>query len=353
MKSKPLHLEKGFSLVELLVSITIGLVILVAIGTVFQTSTSIQRQREDYNEINDPLKMVTGVLRSNISQAGYVDFLDSPGGNSIASTIFSNEDPKYQNTFVRNSSISAPVPPLQRLVAGLLPVFGCDGAMNSDPNALSIATPPLSLGCSASISATQHTLQIAYQAVPSSANSGTTNSLTAADASTGEGRDCLQQGIPASVTSGVVINRFFIKTNTGDNTNELYCQGSGNAVAQPIARGVEEFVLRYQLAQAGSSNLVSAGGSKSQYLSASQVSLDAVGWPGVSAVEICLITATPQIKGAAATGTTTLQPTRPTCTRTADGAFNPNVIRAANDTRLWKRFTYTVAVKNAVYAFPS
>lgn len=345
--------QSGFTIIEILISITIGLVIMIAIGSVYQTSTSIQRQKEDYDEVNAPIKLVTSLIRNNVAQAGYVDYFDAPGGSSYGSAVFRTDDVQFQNTFVRNAAVSTPVTPLQRIVGGLFPVFGCDGAMNSTPNALATSTPPLSLGCSTTTSTTQHSLQVAYQAIPSSTNSSTVNSLAAASATTGEGRDCLQQTIPAASTSGVVINRFFIATNVGDNTNELYCSGSGNATAQPIARGVEEFVVRYQLAQAGSATVVSAGGAKSQYLTAAQVSADSIGWPGVSAVELCLVVATPQVKGSAAIGTAQLQPTRPTCTRTSAGAFSANVNRTAGDTRLWKRFTYLIAVKNSIYAFPS
>jgi type IV pilus assembly protein PilW len=343
--------QSGFSLIEILVSITIGLIIMVAIGAVYQTSSSIQRQKEDYDEVNDPIKMVSSLLRANVAQAGYVDFFDATAATSYGSSIFRTDDLQYQNTFVRNSTVSVPVTPLQRIFGGLFPVFGCDGVMNSTPNALATTAPPLALGCSATISTTQHTLQLAYQAVPSSTNASASNSLTASSSVTGEGRDCVQQTIAG--TSGIVINRFFVRTNAGDNTNELYCSGSGNATAQPVARGVEEFVVRYQIAQAGTAAITSAGGAKSQYLTATQVSADTIGWPGVSGVELCMVVATPQIKGAAATGTAALQPTLPTCTRTAAGAFNANINRTAGDTRLWKRFTYTIAVKNAVYAFPS
>lgn len=351
MTSARFKTESGFTLIEILVSISIGLVIMVAIGTVYQTSTSIERQREDYNEVNDPMKMVSSLIRTNIAQAGYVDLMDAPGGNSYGSSIFRLDKPDFQNTFVRNTAISQPSAPLQRVVPGLFPIFGCNGTMNSTPNALSKGAPPLALACSATLSNTQHTLQVAYQAIPSSTNSSSVNSLVASNANTGEGRDCLQQQLPVEATGGIVINRFFMRLNAGDNTNELFCSGSGNAVAQPIARGVEEFVVRYQIAQAGSAALVSAGGVKSQFLTATQVAADPVGWPGVSAVELCLIVATPQTKGPAAIGTVELQPTRPTCTRNNTGAFNNNINRAAGDTRLWKRFTYTIAVKNAIYAF--
>lgn len=351
MTSARFKTESGFTLIEILVSISIGLVIMVAIGTVYQTSTSIERQREDYNEVNDPMKMVSSLIRTNVAQAGYVDLMDAPGGKSYGSSIFRLDKPEFQNTFVRNTAISQPSAPLQRVVPGLFPIFGCNGTMNSTPNALSKATSPLTLACSATINNTQHTLQVAYQAIPSSTNLSSVNSLVASNANTGEGRDCLQQQLPVEATGGIVINRFFMRLNAGDNTNELFCSGSGNAVAQPIARGVEEFVVRYQIAQAGSAALVSAGGVKSQFLTATQVAADPVGWPGVSAVELCLIVATPQTKGPAAIGTVQLQPTRPTCARNNAGAFNNNINRAAGDTRLWKRFTYTIAVKNAIYAF--
>ena len=57
--------------------------------------------------------------------------------------------------------------------------------------------------------------------------------------------------------------------------------------------------------------------------------------------------------GTAATGTTALQTSRPTCERTAAGNFKTDILRATGDTRLWKRFTSIISVRNAIYASPN
>jgi len=343
----------GFTLIEVLVSITIGLIILTAIGVVYKTSSNLQRQREDQNEVNEPVKLILNLLKYNVSLAGYVDASDNP---DYAAQIFRASD-NTVNIFIRNPAQPISTP-LSQVFPGLLGIFGCDGAMTSKSKTLAEAylpTTAITLACGAG-STTQNSIQLAYHAVPSGLVSPTgTNSLQPANATTGEGRDCLQQTIAG--TTGIVINRFYVKASPGDGINELYCEGSGNVTAQPIARGVEEFVLRYQLAQAGTTtavDAVSAGAGKAQFLTATQVSADAVGWAGVVAVEVCMVTATPQTKGAAAAGTVQLQPTRPTCTRdTATGLFDANTKRAADDTRLWKRTNFTYTVRNAVFSAPS
>lgn len=360
--------QAGFTIVEVLISITIGLVILMAIGVVYQTSTNLQRQREDQDDVNEPVRTITNLLKYNISQAGYIDLLDRPAVGVDSKQNMYQAQPLVDPTFVRSANIYVRIPgiaassplasPMSRTVEGLHAVFGCGGAMNSTPNALAAATPPLTLGCGTA-STTQHSLQVAYQAMPTSTNTSTIRSLPASNATTGEGRDCLQQDIAAG--RGIVINRFYVAANPGDSVNELYCQGSGSATGQPLARGVEEFVVRYRVSAAGvaaqvasgvASNVVSAGGNTAQFLTAAQVSSDAVGWPGVTAVEVCLITATASTKPAAV-GTVALQPTRPTCTRDSNGALNANIARAAGDLRLWKRSTFTLTVRNAIFSSPS
>lgn len=367
LKRSP-RLQAGFTLVEVLVSVTLGLVILTAIAVVFQTSSNLQRQREDTADVTEPARMITGLLKYNISQAGFIDLLDNTPGsaNLIASTVFVPGDTDSVNMFVRNPA-TAIVPPIDRLFQGILPVFGCDGAMASTPNALAVATPPVTTTCGTA-NALQNSVQFAYQAIRTSTSTSPTSTLpllnTTVDetAAAGEGRDCLQQRPynPATPTNlaganGIVINRFYIATSPGDGVNELYCAGSGNSVPQPLVRGVEEFVVRYQIAQAGSGS-AAAGAGKTQFLTAALVAANSVGWPGVSAIEICMVTATAQSSlvndRAAATGTTQLQTTRPTCDRNSSGAFKANIARASGDVRLWMRNTFTYSVRNAVFASP-
>jgi type IV pilus assembly protein PilW len=223
-----------------------------------------------------------------------------------------------------------------------------------------ISAATVALGCGTA-STTTHSLQLAYQSSPASTAAATVNpivSLLTSDGTTGEGADCLQQDAPAAAVAPrgkFVVNRFYVAAK--DGINELHCAGSGNATGQPIARGVEEFVLRYQLSQPGATPTagnvgVAAGGSQARYVNATDVSdttVNPVGWANVSAVEICLVIATPSTSGSAA-GTAQIQTSRPTCARTTTGAFAANVTRTAGDSRLWKRFTSVISVRNAIYA---
>jgi type IV pilus assembly protein PilW len=359
-RAAPRSHQHGFSLIEIMVSLTIGLIILAAIGTVFVNSNNLTRQREDVSQLNDPSRVVMQTIRQDLMQAGYVDIFDlvnNPAGGTWtqASQLFSTnaapgEQARRRNLFVRDTAPAAGGigTPLGQFFAGLTPVFGCDGAMNDTPNGIVTAGPPLAPACGAA-DATQHSLRIAYQAVPiTPANE--INSLSAADPALGIGLDCLQQNPPAGVS--LVINEYYVEDNAA-GVPALRCRGSGAVAGQELAQGVEEFVLRYQVAAAPAAGVVAAaGGAQARYLSASDVSDVAVnpqGWAGVTAVEICLMSAT---AGPAATGTTALQDTRPTCARDADGTFADNLPRVGGDARLWKRFTTVVSLRNSVYATP-
>lgn len=340
--------QTGLSIIELLISLAIGLVILTAIGTAYLNITNTTRQREDQAQLNDPTRNVLRMLRQNLMQAGYVDIFDLDAGNNArAASLFQPgpgpEQLRLANMFIRDPATGAINAPLTQMFPGITPLFGCDGAMNATtPNG--IATAGAVQGCGTA-STTRHTLQIAFQGVPlSPANA--TNSLLAANVNTGDGLDCLQQSLPANVMT--VINRFSVNANA-----ELQCAGSGAIAAQTLAEGIEEFVLRYQMPAPGvKANGAAAGGSQQRYMSATEVAASNQGWAGVTAVEICIVSATPAARGPAAQGTVDLQPTRPTCTRSAGGTFDDNIDRAGNDRRLWKRYTSVISVRNAVFASP-
>ncbi|MBE0589066.1 MAG: PilW family protein, partial [Hydrogenophaga sp.] len=335
--------QSGTSLIEVMVSLAIGLIILTAIGTVYVSSNNVLRQREDQAQLNDPARIVMRLLRQNLMQAGYVDLFDlDAAGNSQAETLFDAKNVDLANMYVRDPAIGTIATPISRFYEGLTPVFGCDGAMNNTPLGITSVAPPLAPSCGTA-SATSHSLRIAYQGVPvTPANAG--SSLVPANGNTGDGLDCLQQApaTPGSADAGttdgdtLVINQFSLRTTGG--VSQLACRGSGAAAIQDVAAGVEEFILRYQVAAAGvAASEEAAGGAQSQYISATEVSASAQGWAGVTAVEICFISATDQVtRGAAASGTVVLQPTRPTCQRNAVGGFQDNIARVAGDTRLWK-----------------
>jgi type IV pilus assembly protein PilW len=345
--------QKGFSLIELLVSIAIGVVILAAIGVVYLNGANINRQKEDLSDVNEPAKMINNLLKYNVSLAGYIDPFDaSTGGDMQGTKLFTPGDANLQNLYARSTTATISTP-LQQFFSGLSPVFGCDGDMTSTPNAIATATPPVTLACSSTTSSTQNSVQFAFQIAPLGGSAISSLPNATATASTGEGNDCLQQALPTTTaaSAAIVVNRFYIQANPVDSVNELYCAGSGNTVAKSIARGVEEFVVRYQMAPASTTIGAASGGTKAQFLTATQVAASTPKWAGVTAVEICMVTATVQSRGAAAVGTAKLQPDRQTCEReTSSDAFKVNIGRGGGDTRLWKRSTFTYSVRNAIFA---
>lgn len=368
------RLQNGVTLIELMISITIGLVILIAIGLAYINSTNLMRQRENQSELNDPARMVMRMLQHDIALAGYVDVFDTDTATTApqASTLFVPSD-ENRNLYVRATTIDFETPatpataetPFMRFFPDLWPIFGCDGAMSGTPYAISTTAGSATLACDTA-SATQQTLQIAYQAAPSATTTAFPSLLAASAAAAvtaGEGRDCNQQSLTTAAgrEAKFAINRYFVAASSADGVNELYCSGSGNAIAQPLARGVEEFVLRYQTAAPGTAPVVGvssliAPSAQQQYASAATVAALSLGWANVTAVEICIVSATAVTGGAAATGTAVLQPKRPTCERETTGAnignFKADIDRATGDMRLWIRFTSVMTVRNAIFATP-
>lgn len=351
--------QSGVTLVELLVSLAIGLVILTAIGTTYINSNKSLRQREDQAQLNEPARIIMRLLKQNLMQAGYVDIFDlDQAGNPQAEALFDAKKIALSNMYVRDPAIGAIDTPISRFYQGLTPLFGCDGDMANTPQGITSSAPPLAQACGAA-NPIRHSLRVAYQGVPITA-ANPTNSLGPVNTDTGDGLDCLQQApaVPGSVAAGtpdgdsLVINQFFLRMTGG--VSQFACQGSGGAATQDIAPGVEEFVLRYQMAASGvAANANAAGGIQSRYFSATDVTASAQGWSGVTAVEVCIVSATDQVnRGPATEGTVALQPTRPTCQRDAAGAYLANIARVAGDTRLWKRFTGVVAIRNSVFATP-
>jgi type IV pilus assembly protein PilW len=357
--TRSLLTQRGFSLIEVMVSLTIGLVIMIAIGAAYFNSSNLSRQRENQTELNEPARIVMRMLQQNVSTAGYVDIFDfGLTKTPQAGALFVPGKDSLVNLYQRVPEATPLATPLGQFFPGMLPIFGCDGAMNSSPNALVQSAATVVLACGTA-NTTKQTLQVAYQSTPS-ALTNTMVSLLPSSSTTGDGHDCIQQNPPTGAIpprNKFVVNRFYVADN--DGVNELYCAGSGNSIPQPIARGVEEFMLRYQLAQPGvapvlGSTGIAAGSAQAKYVNASTVSdvaTNPIGWANVTAVEICIVSAT-AATGSAAAGTAQVQPSRPTCSRNMDGTYAPNVARLTGDTQLWKRFTSVVSVRNAVYSTP-
>jgi type IV pilus assembly protein PilW len=358
---------RGFTLIELLVSIAIGLVILLAIGVAYTSTSNMSRQREALSELQLPAVMALNMIKRDISQAGYVDMLDSIPNVPFGKALQPVDDDKT-NHFVRSTLNGLRVTaPIQSIFPLALPVFACDGQMSSSPLSLLSTSSVLPDCVDPAATSLRHSIQIVQQGIPGSINP--TRALRPTATGTIDGRDCLQQD--AATGSSVlgrqfIVNRYFIQASASDGVSELYCEGSGNTTPQPLVRGVEEFTVRFQLASvaqttttvtgSGSSIVtststvkVASGASSGQFFNATDVAGSELSWAGVTGVEVCLVVASAPNGLGVSADAVDAQPTRPTCARTASGSFAADVVRSSGDKRLWRRFTAYVAVRNAIF----
>lgn len=65
--------QRGFTLVELMIAMTIGLVLLLAVGTVFTSSRQVSRVQEDIARIQESGRFALEIIGRNIKQAGHAE----------------------------------------------------------------------------------------------------------------------------------------------------------------------------------------------------------------------------------------------------------------------------------------
>jgi len=83
------HRMQGFSLVELMISVTIGLVIVLALTQFFLTALNSQTSQSEASLVNENARFATDLLSREIRKAGFSNTWQSnvtPGGNFCAAT---------------------------------------------------------------------------------------------------------------------------------------------------------------------------------------------------------------------------------------------------------------------------
>lgn len=255
--------QAGVSLIELMVSITIGVVILGAILAVFSATSSTGKQSETATRMSEDAAVAMNYMAGYIRMAGYsVPRINAPANTAMVGTAtLEVTDSNFSGTGVR----------------------GCDIGFTS-----AAATPTSSLSCKTSGTDTS-VISVRFEGdVYNTAPVGTTPTFKPSD--------CLNQGVSAGTASDydsalypLIETRFFVKTGSNSGVPELFCAGNGSStfVPQPIMQYVESLALTYGVADNGSSRLVTS------YLSAADI--DALPgtvdqrWDRVVSVKICLI----------------------------------------------------------------
>lgn len=266
------HGNTGFSLIELLVSITLGMVIVVAALLAYLGSSDASRMANAQSRMNEDAQAALDVLSQQIRMAG--------------------NNPKRANY-----TLGTPRNPITNVFS----MRGCDGTftniklVGSTPAAADVS----SLACAPD--STAHSIAVSYEAdryntIPTAANVPT---------------DCIGNALPAQVASVTQItsptttaasnvtfyeadNRYYIGTSSTITRPSLYCRGNGSSgTPQPLVENIEDLRLSYGTSLAGSGDGMVAG-----YLTATQLDSDSTvvalptplaRWARVVTVRICVL----------------------------------------------------------------
>ena len=254
--------QRGRTLLELMISISIGLVVIGAVFVVYLGTTASSRQSSANNRISEDAAIAMAILGNNLRMAGYSPprALFSPGSALVDGVKAVVPDRHYVGPAIR----------------------GCDFGFSSAANVafdLITCNPSSSPGPAAFVVRYEGD---SFNTIPISGNPS----------------DCLTNGITANTVSTydatsykLVESRFSVDTSASNGTPELYCAGSGGAAPftrQPLMHFVENMSISYGIAE---DNL---GGNVVRYVS--QTQLDAITpgttdslWARVVSVKLCLV----------------------------------------------------------------
>jgi len=269
---------RGLSLVELMVSITIGLIMMIAITSAYLGSSGASKMAEAQGRMNEDGQTALAILSQQIRMAG-----DNP----------------------RRTNYAYATPSNPAFTTGTFAIRGCDGVFSNVTSAANIA----SLTCAAGTNSLPDAIAIAYEAdadntIPTSAGLATDcvgQPLPVVTASVNKWNGTLPVAIntvATNVTYTLADNRFYIKTPTAGGAPSLYCKGNGGN-EQPLVENIEDMQLVYGTAPA-TGTMTMAG-----FLDANGVETDATAdssgntlaglpdsskrWARVLTVRICVV----------------------------------------------------------------
>lgn len=357
--------QQGISLLELMISLAIGLILLLAVASLMITANNSSKQRSTSELLDEQARQIFSRLESDLYKAGFVDPFTSEAAliqafNTNNKAIAAGYTRQRSNiTDVNTASL------LGRATQGTtLPLVGYDDAHQ----------PPAGSGLTACTD-TRQCLQIAYQAVAANSAVGNFSSVTTED----QEKDSLSgtlvgcNGVQANATHPIIVNHYQLNTVAGESNTSLACiserrdfagaSGGNGRGLQAAVLGVDQLVFRYLLTPhdttAGDSvpNLATtaSGRSVTAYQDVGGVLATDLQWAGVLGVEICTVVAAEPLDGGREADIPGVQPTIPSCQREGNNATQANAAWAADrprspgDMRLYRRYVRTVLMPNSVH----
>jgi type IV pilus assembly protein PilW len=287
MQNDPLKFrDAGYSIVELMVAMSIGLVITGAIGSLYVGSRQTFVMQNDASQLQDTSRAAFDILGYHLRQAGFVDVADDSNRLKILLNAGSHDwlqkrDPTNKKDMIATFfDSSAPY-------VGIQAIKGCDGL----PASLSNLKPPWACGSTGASS-----VIVSYQALPTDIDGKTVrpantylDTLGAYNATTGVGGDCGAKDVAggsANPKGPLAINLFYVDAAS----SRLKCVGSGDpASPRVIAEGVEDMALLYGITPTLLTASDPMDAYAGRYVSASNVT----DWSKVLSVRVCLQIASP------------------------------------------------------------
>ena len=254
----------GRSLLELMISIAIGLIVIAAALAIYSTATSSSRVSESESRLNENAAISLGLLQQQIRLASY----SSVVGSSTYSIRKNFNDPG---------------------------VSGCTGGFNGTTTVAFNAIACLN------DSTKSDSLSVRYEA--DTANTIPVNTPPAPSSCTGESISATSPSSATSTRAGAVTlpnyaladNRYYVTTGPSGGP-ELYCVGATGVNAagvttfgtpQPLMEGVESMKLSFGVADAAAGTITTA------YMTAqsidTQFAAEPDRWKRVLTVRVCLL----------------------------------------------------------------
>lgn len=230
---------RGVTLIELMISVVIGLVVVGAVIVSFVDSGKASRYQAALGQMNQDAQVALNLLSREVQLAGYVSPVQTLGTTP--------------------------------------PLFGCDGTSGAVPFTDPDATGDMT--CGAATGTTVSALEVVYEA-------DLYNTVVATGSVPS---DCLGTGFTAGATPYIVRNRYFVDTGPAGRP-ELYC-ASNLSAQQPLLENVDELQLWYGIvATAAPTQVILYARAGKDAGTPDTVNARPAGeWNNVMSVKICLL----------------------------------------------------------------
>lgn len=307
---------QGFSLIELMISLVMGLMISLAAFSAYFGASAAGRMSEAQGRMNEDAQAALTILSQQIRMAAnnpiQSERLDTTPSTTPPSpsavpmpVLLAIRNPVYLPTSTNSSYTATKAPSAYGL-------RGCNGTLN----AINTAAELDQLSCSGSANV-PHSIGISYEAdnyntsptttgvggLPTDCNGSPLTPLSATYIIPGA-PDSWGNPDPDTATSlttkyFVADNRYYIGTSANIVSPSLYCKGNGvGSVSQPLVENVEDLKFTYGLVNTSTASASIPTAQLAGYLTAEEVMAlpattespdDAARWAKVITVRICIV----------------------------------------------------------------